>query len=251
MRLLVSPIAIAFLIATAGASPAEETPWSDALAQAREHLQHERPADALDALGRAFHAGLDDVGLVLSDAFLLPLHGEPAFNTLIRDNAGTRPIILVTPEEPGEPLEVMGEIRKGDGKPLAGALVHLFQADATGWYSRQGAMDEPRARIFGYMRSDAEGRFVFRTVRPGAYPERDGVEGPARFIPAHIHVEVETPYGLMKMQMVFSDDPRMQPEYWKNWAAHHRNPVVEPSRGEDGVWRCRLPIQLLTYDIGG
>ena len=243
MRLLASPIVIAFLVATAGASTAEETPWSHALAQAREHMQHERPADALDALGRAFHAGLDNVGLVLSDAVLLPLHGEPAFKALIRDNAGTRPIILVTPEEPGEPLEVKGEIHTDDGRVVAGALVHVFHADATGWYSRQGAMDEPHSRIFGYMRSDADGRFVFRTVRPGAYPERDGVEGPARFIPAHIHVEVETPGGLRKMQVVFSDDPRMQPEHWKTWAAKQGNPIVVPSR-ENGLWSCALPIRV-------
>jgi len=240
---LTSAIAIAVLIATAGASPAEETPWSGSLAQAREHMQHERPADAIAALGQAFQSGLDDVGLVLSDAVLLPLHGEPAFKALIRGNAGTRPLILVTPEEPGEPLEVTGEIRTGDGVVVAGALVHVFQADATGWYSRQGAMDEPRARIFGYMRSDGEGRFVFRTVRPGAYPERDGVEGPARFIPAHIHVEVETPGGLWRLQVVFSDDPRMQPEHWKTWAAKQGNPIVAPSR-ENGLWSCLLPIKI-------
>ncbi len=233
---------VAALIAATGASPGEES-WSGLLERARNHAQHERPADAIAALGQAFQSGLDDVGLVLSDAVLLPLHGEPAFKALIRDNAGTRPITLVTPEEPGEPLEAKGEIRAGDGKVVAGALVHVFHADVTGWYSRQGAMDEPRARIFGYMRSDAEGRFVFRTVRPGAYPELAGAEGPARFIPAHIHVEVETPDGLLKLQVVFSDDPRMQPEHWKAWAAKHGFPVVAPSRGADGLWTCLLPIR--------
>jgi hypothetical protein len=247
MRLLRSaaaPIAIAAAVAAFTAtSPGEEGSWTALLEQARTHLRGERPAESIAAIRKAFASGLDDVSLVLSDAALLPLHRDPGFKALIRDHAGTRPIVLVTPEEPGEPLEVTGELRSADGKAVAGALIHVFHADATGWYSRLGAMDEPRARIFGYLRSDAEGRFVFRTIRPGAYPERADVEGPARYIPAHIHVEVEAPGGgSAKLQVVFSDDPRMQPEHWKAWAASHRFPVVEPSRGGDGLWRCLLPI---------
>jgi protocatechuate 3,4-dioxygenase beta subunit len=49
-------------------------------------------------------------------------------------------------------------------------------------------MDEPNSRIFGYLRTGANGRCEFRTVRPSGYsfplPNRTGGRA---LVPAHIH----------------------------------------------------------------
>jgi len=49
-------------------------------------------------------------------------------------------------------------------------------------------MDEPNSRIFGYLRTGANGRYEFRTVRPSGYsfplPNRTGDRA---LVPVHIH----------------------------------------------------------------
>ncbi|MGH7598080.1 MAG: hypothetical protein ACREOI_17145, partial [bacterium] len=71
--------------------------------------------------------------------------------------------VLAPLDEPGEPLIVSGMVRDVDGKPIIGALIYVFQADAKGYYAPARAMDEPNARLFGYMKTGADGRYEFRT----------------------------------------------------------------------------------------
>ena len=68
-----------------------------------------------------------------------------------------------------------------DCAPLAGALVEVWQADASGDYTQVGAKpDDPGCLLRASLRTDAEGRYAFRTVMPGEYPGR----------PRHIHYRV-------------------------------------------------------------
>lgn len=65
--------------------------------------------------------------------------------------------------------------------PLAGALVEVWQADARGDYTQVGAkQDDPGCLLRATLKTDAEGRYSFRTVFPGEYPGR----------PRHIHYRV-------------------------------------------------------------
>jgi protocatechuate 3,4-dioxygenase beta subunit len=148
--------------------------------------------------------------------------------------------VLAPPDEPGEPLIVSGTVRDTDGKPIAGALIYVFHADAKGYYTPARAMDEPNARLFGYMKTGADGRYEFRTIRPGGYPKQP--------IPQHIHMLV-TAAGhrdhrcRSTCQLVFADDPRMTAE-WHKWAKEGGNPVLSVKRDQEGIQKCFYDIVL-------
>jgi maleylacetate reductase len=76
---------------------------------------------------------------------------------------------------PGVPLYVDVRVTGPDDKPLAGAVVDVWQSNADGFYDVQlPDLDGPvlRARL----RSDADGRIVFRSILPSPYPIPD--DGP-------------------------------------------------------------------------
>lgn len=154
-------------------------------------------------------------------------------------------VVRIAPEgEPGEPLRVEGTVRHADGSPAAGVALRVFQADADGRYTPERPMDEPNARLSARLTTDGQGRYAFRTVRPGGYADAVELGGEPRRIPAHIHLDVELPHGgTLRLQMVFRDDPRLD-AYWLDWAAGHGHPVVTPRRDASSLWRVEHDIVL-------
>ncbi|HEX7249207.1 MAG TPA: protocatechuate 3,4-dioxygenase subunit alpha [Burkholderiales bacterium] len=72
----------------------------------------------------------------------------------------------------GEAIEIVGVVRQEDGAPLDNLVVEIWQADAKGVYRHPA---DPRHReadpkFFGWGRAatDKDGRYAFRTIRPGA-----------------------------------------------------------------------------------
>ncbi len=63
-------------------------------------------------------------------------------------------------------LTIEGRILDGDGKPVPDAMIEIWQADAQGRYLSEAGPSEFRG--FGRSATDTEGRFHFRTVKPGA-----------------------------------------------------------------------------------
>ena len=100
---------------------------------------------------------------------------------------------------PGEPTFYSGRVTDTHGQPIAGALLDIWSGDGEGVYDMQleGAGMAARARI----RTDAEGRYWFWSIRPSYYPvPTDGPVGrmlegigthPNR--PGHIHMMVSAP----------------------------------------------------------
>ena len=112
----------------------------------------------------------------------------------------------------GEPLFVNATVRGTDGKPVAGAVVDVWEADAEGFYDVQRAgLDRPQGRAV--FRTVAEGRLWFRGVMPVAYPiPTDGPVGamlratkrhPWR--PAHVHFMIRAPGYETLITHVFRD----------------------------------------------
>src|SRR5438552_5928 len=100
----------------------------------------------------------------------------------------------------GEPCLVRCSVNGLKGEPVAGATVEVWQADADGHYDVQlPGLAEPQGR--GVLRSDAEGRFHFRTVVAEAYPiPTDGpvgemlrATGRHPWRPAHLHFMISAP----------------------------------------------------------
>lgn len=80
--------------------------------------------------------------------------------------------------EPGDPLLVRGRLRNLAGDAAAGAIVFAYHTDRSGLYDHpsKGAHSW---RLSGWARTDADGRFTFESIRPGAYPGRN--------VPPHLH----------------------------------------------------------------
>lgn len=85
---------------------------------------------------------------------------------------------LRTPDAVGEPIVIEGRLLDGDGEPVADGLIEVWQADGSGRYARPANARGPNAlfRGFGRAATDANGRFRFRTVKPGRVPGPKGAD---------------------------------------------------------------------------
>lgn len=109
----------------------------------------------------------------------------------------------------GELVFLSGRLTEQDGAPRTNAVLELWQADAGGRFDHpldpRGADADPDFAGWGRTATDAEGRFQFVTVKPGAY--RDPVSGVPRA--PHVNLQVLSS-GLMRRLVTaiyFPDDP--------------------------------------------
>jgi len=88
----------------------------------------------------------------------------------------------------GERIVVAGRVVDEDGRAIPNTLVEIWQANSAGRYLH--ALDDHLAPLdpnftgAGRAITDAEGRYRFVTIKPGAYPWRNH---PNAWRPAHIH----------------------------------------------------------------
>lgn len=100
----------------------------------------------------------------------------------------------------GVPCLVRGSVRGLAGEPVAGAEIHVWQADAEGKYDVQRpGLGERQAR--GVLRANGKGQYWFRSILAEAYPIPD--DGPVGDMlkatkrhpwrPAHLHFMIKAP----------------------------------------------------------
>lgn len=100
----------------------------------------------------------------------------------------------------GEPLIVTGTVRREDGAPVANALLDVWQTGPNGMYDVQDPT-QPEMNMRGRFRTDAQGTYEFRSVKPSSYPiPADGpvgkmlrATGRHPYRPAHVHFRVSAP----------------------------------------------------------
>jgi protocatechuate 3,4-dioxygenase, beta subunit len=96
---------------------------------------------------------------------------------------------------------IRGRVLAADGRPIAGAQVEIWQCDAGGRYLHPGSEGRrPRDTAFqGFGRavSDADGSYMFRTIRPVAYAGRT----------PHIHFAVAAGGARLVTQMYVAGEP--------------------------------------------
>ena len=95
----------------------------------------------------------------------------------------------------GEPLVITGTVIDPDCRPAVGASMNIHHTDARGDY--WPADQETCCYYQGTVRTDHNGRFELRTIRPGRYPS-------ANPPPAHIHLEIRHSAGAYRTEMVFA-----------------------------------------------
>ena len=83
---------------------------------------------------------------------------------------------LLTPDASGERIRIEGQVLDGDGVPINDCMIEIWQADAQGRYASPADPRRPNATFQGFGRAgtDAEGRYAFDTIKPGAVPGPDG-----------------------------------------------------------------------------
>lgn len=149
------------------------------------------------------------ISSILSDKNYQALHPETSFRELIKKYAASGPLQITTDEEPGRKIKIIATLKDEEGKSITGAIVYFYQTDAKGWYAAEkphvggNSGDQRHARLFGYAKTDAAGKFEIHTVKPSGYPQSD--------LPAHIHVEVlnHENYDARITEFLFDDDERL------------------------------------------
>lgn len=137
--------------------------------------------------------------------------------------------------EPGEPMVISGIVYQTDGStPAPGVIVYVYHTNTNGEYAKRG--DETGwARRHGYLRgwmkTDAAGRYQFRSIRPAAYSNRTS--------PAHIHISIKEPgrqeYWIDSYN--FEGDALLTEEVLAGREQRGGSGVIALVRDEVGVWR--------------
>jgi len=147
-----------------------------------------------------------------------PTVGERTGPVLIRDLVDpTQADLTRNGARNGEPLGeriiVTGRVLDENDRPVPHTLVEIWQANAAGRYvhkvDRHDAPLDPNFVGAGHTLTDADGRYTFRTIKPGAYPWGNHHNA---WRPNHIHFSVFGPGLAQRLvtQMYFPGDPLLE-----------------------------------------
>ena len=76
-------------------------------------------------------------------------------------------------DQKGEDMFIHGRILDTEGKPIADAVLDVWQANDEGFYDVQQKGIQPDFNLRGVFRTGADGRYWFRAVKPKFYPIPD------------------------------------------------------------------------------
>ncbi len=154
----------------------------------------------------------------------------------------TRETTITDKTEPGEPLEISGTIYRADGKtPAANVILYVYHTSAKGYYEpAPGATGQAKrhGRLRGWMKTDAQGRYKFRTIKPAPYP--------GRAIPAHIHPVIrETDKNEYYIdEYLFDDDPLLTKEERAKQENRGGSGIIKLIRNQNGMLAGQRDIVL-------
>jgi protocatechuate 3,4-dioxygenase beta subunit len=116
----------------------------------------------------------------------------------------------------GEDMAISGRILDTEGKPIANAVIDVWQANDEGFYDVQQKGIQPDFNLRGVFRTGADGRYRFRAVKPKFYPIPDdgtvgkmlGALGRHPYRPAHLHYIIKAAgFDTLTTHIFDPDDP--------------------------------------------
>jgi protocatechuate 3,4-dioxygenase beta subunit len=149
---------------------------------------------------------------------------------------------IAEPGEPGERLLIRGRVLHPDGRtPAAGIVIYAYHTNAAGLYANgtpESEWSRRHGHLRGWVRTGADGRYEFRTIKPGPYPGRTD--------PAHVHFTVlepgRRPYWID--DVVFFGEPGVDDRYRRERENRGGNGIVKLQRTADGAWLAKRNIVL-------
>jgi protocatechuate 3,4-dioxygenase, beta subunit len=146
-------------------------------------------------------------------------------------------------QEPGERLVISGTLLKADGKtPFSNVILYVYHTDSKGYYSKSGnekGVQKWHGRLHGWCKTDRNGRYEIRTIRPAPYPNNQ--------MPAHIHPAVKVPDGSEPYHLtdfVFKDDPFIDEQYAESMKRRAGGTGIVNLKKLNGVWTGQRDIIL-------
>lgn len=150
-----------------------------------------------------------------------------------------------TEQAQGQMIRVTGQVLDDKGQPVEGALVDIWQANSHGRYRHEDdpAMvpDDPNFQGWGMVKTDAEGRYAFTTIKPGSYKVDENWSRPP-----HIHYKVSRRgYHEITTQMYFAGEVLNETDpLLLSVAENARNLLVVDLHEADGIANGHFPIVL-------
>lgn len=145
----------------------------------------------------------------------------------------------------GQVIRVTGQVLDEEGKPIEGALVDIWQANAQGRYHHEKdpatAPEDPHFQGWGMVKTDAEGRYAFTTIKPGAYKVNESWRRPP-----HIHYKVSRRgFHEITTQMYFAGEALNEADsLLQSVDEEARSLLVVEFQETDGVPHGHFPIVL-------
>jgi protocatechuate 3,4-dioxygenase beta subunit len=139
--------------------------------------------------------------------------------------AGERVRRNITDGQPGMPLTLrLGVVDASTCRPIRGAAVDIWHADASGIYSGFGAGSSSRSFMRGIQRAEANGVATFQTVYPGWYMGRA----------VHIHVKVHVAGNVVHTGQLFFPDTLTDRVYRR--APYSKRPNRDVRNANDSIF---------------
>jgi len=135
----------------------------------------------------------------------------------------------------GQVIQVSGRVLDRDGKPIRGAVIELWQANAAGRYDHPRDINpaplDPNFQGYARIVTDDQGRYRFTTIKPGAYPINP--VNPVAVRTPHIHFDVDDKHKHLVTQMYFPGEAGNARDAIFNTLGAHKDAAIARALGDE------------------